>query len=688
MKKKLFTLAFALFASYATFAQAPQGVNYQGIARTASGNAISGTNISLRLTLHADSAAGTVIYQEIQNVTTNAYGLYNVAMGKGVVVTGYFPGIDWSIGTMWMQVEMDPTGGTAFVDLGSSQLNSVPYALYASGANNAVNATYATSAGSASFAGVASVLSGTVAVNGDVTGNNAATTVTKIQGNAVSPAAPTTGQVLEWDAATSQWMPATFLSSGVTAVTASAPLTGGVITTSGAIGLGTTGTAGTYGSATEVPVITTDIYGRVTGVVNTAITTTAATMGGDVTGTTAANTISKLQGNPVSAATPASGDFLEWNGTDWVPAPGGSTSSAMGGDVTGTTTANTINAIQGNAVIAPTPAAGDVLQWDGTAWVNTPGATGGLSGSPSYLVKFTSASTGGNSSILDSSAALMYNTTALLNATAQKMMFEAMPDLPASSTSNWMSFQGSTNGYSYLTVSDSNTLSPKGIVFSDAQSLTDGLAFLTDNASWFAFSEIGGPTGGPALYMNGMYLGATYNEMIADNTTGDVNFPGLISKGGGTFKIDHPLDPENKYLFHSFVESPDMMNIYNGNITTDASGTAIVDLPDYFMAENVDFRYQLTVIGGTFAQAVISKEVADNKFEIKTNQPNVKVSWQVTGIRNDKFAQAHRVVPVKEKEAKYKGKYLHPKEWGKPASTGMYYNVGSVTKKNATNNGK
>ena len=112
------------------------------------------------------------------------------------------------------------------------------------------------------------------------------------------------------------------------------------------------------------------------------------------------------------------------------------------------------------------------------------------------------------------------------------------------------------------------------------------------------------------------------------------------------------------------------MNVYNGNITTDANGEAIVDLPPYFEAENVNFKYQLTVIG-QFAQAVVWKEISNNQFVIKTDQPNVKVSWQVTGVRNDKFAQAHPVVPEEEKKPEEKGKYIHPELYGQPASAGI-----------------
>ena len=127
---------------------------------------------------------------------------------------------------------------------------------------------------------------------------------------------------------------------------------------------------------------------------------------------------------------------------------------------------------------------------------------------------------------------------------------------------------------------------------------------------------------------------------------GNLNVTGKLTKGSGSFKIDHPLDPANKYLSHSFVESPDMMNVYNGNITTDRHGLATVNLPDYFEALNGNFRYQLTVIG-QFAQAIVKREISHNRFTIKTNKPLVKVSWQVTGIRHDAYASQYRI-PVEE----------------------------------------
>jgi hypothetical protein len=164
----------------------------------------------------------------------------------------------------------------------------------------------------------------------------------------------------------------------------------------------------------------------------------------------------------------------------------------------------------------------------------------------------------------------------------------------------------------------------------------------------------------------GLYAGAsgtTTGSKYAGYFSGNVNVTGTLSKGGGSFKIDHPLDPENKYLYHSFVESPDMMNVYNGNIVTDQNGEAMVELPEYFSALNEDFRYQLTVIG-SFSQAIIAEEIMDNRFKIMTDKPNVKVSWQVTGIRKDAWAEKNRIEVEVEKRVGEKGYYLYPEVYG------------------------
>ena len=206
---------------------------------------------------------------------------------------------------------------------------------------------------------------------------------------------------------------------------------------------------------------------------------------------------------------------------------------------------------------------------------------------------------------------------------------------------------------------------------------TFGTWMLLNNTSsggknWAIFSAASGNTEGAGN------LGITnFTGSSTIYLEGNVHVTGNLSKGGGSFKIDHPLDPANKYLYHSFVESPDMMNIYNGNIVTDKRGLAMVTLPDYFGALNRDFRYQLTVIG-QFAQAIVLKKLNSNRFTIKTSKPGVEVSWQVTGIRQDAYANAHRIPVEENKPPQEQGHYLHPELFG--ASSDLAIGLRSAAK--------
>jgi hypothetical protein len=169
-----------------------------------------------------------------------------------------------------------------------------------------------------------------------------------------------------------------------------------------------------------------------------------------------------------------------------------------------------------------------------------------------------------------------------------------------------------------------------------------------------------------AGYFDGPVYNSSYAEVAADlRVGGEIDVGGIVTGGAGSSRIDHPLDPENKYLHHARVESPDMMNIYNGNVVTNSSGEAWVQLPDWFEALNRDFRYQLTVIG-QFAQAIVAQKIEDNRFLIRTDKPNTEVSWQVTGIRRDAYAEANRVQVEVDKPANERGSYLHSEAWGKP----------------------
>jgi hypothetical protein len=188
----------------------------------------------------------------------------------------------------------------------------------------------------------------------------------------------------------------------------------------------------------------------------------------------------------------------------------------------------------------------------------------------------------------------------------------------------------------------------------------------------YNYTGVYGGTSGAASTDYGVW-GSANAPAQAGHFSGNVSVIGTLSKGGGSFKIDHPLDPANKYLYHSFVESPDMKNIYDGVAVLDESGEAWVELPAWFDPLNRDFRYQLTPIGAPGRDLYIAQEIRDNRFKIAGGTPGLKVSWMVTGIREDPYANAHRIPVEEDKPANEKGKYLHPTEWGQPTSSGIDY---------------
>lgn len=133
----------------------------------------------------------------------------------------------------------------------------------------------------------------------------------------------------------------------------------------------------------------------------------------------------------------------------------------------------------------------------------------------------------------------------------------------------------------------------------------------------------------------------TFTGSVIENST--LSVTGTVGKGSGFFVIDHPLDPKNKLLYHSFVESPDAKNLYDGIATLDGKGEAAIQLPAYFSALNRDFRYQLKPIGSPMPQLYIKETITKNRFVIGGGAPNGRVSWQVSGTRHDAFIRANPI---------------------------------------------
>jgi len=159
------------------------------------------------------------------------------------------------------------------------------------------------------------------------------------------------------------------------------------------------------------------------------------------------------------------------------------------------------------------------------------------------------------------------------------------------------------------------------------------------------------PQGGKAGYFEGSVI---------------VNGNFTVQSGNKLFKIDHPLDPQNKYLLHNAVESSERKNVYDGVVQLDEDGAGWVDLPVWFEALNGDFRYQLTAVGGAAPNLHVAEEIYENRFRIAGGEAGMKVCWQVTGSRKDPWAAANPFEVEEEKSPEDRGHYLQPALYNAP----------------------
>lgn len=515
------------------FAQAPQGMNYQAVARDASGNIYASHAISVRISI-TNGSGGSTLYQETHATTTNQFGLFTLNVGSGTPVSGTFSGINWSGTSPWMKIEYDPNGGSSYTNMGTSELLSVPYSLYAASAGN---------------------ISGTTNQVIKFTGPNSG------------------GNSLLYDDGTN-------VSIGTTSPTSS-------------FHVEKSGTPYAIGYPTS-------IMGQ------------AANNGFGVVGTDGAPALFSIF--PVGIyghANSSEGVFGTSTDFEGVLGRSETSSGVYGFTFTGTSA---------------------VVGYNNNVAVSTNGVYGsGSNGLYGY---------GTNSGVLGTANATIAPGVSYTNI---GMGYSEIPAVYGTSdgAEPTLGMDMGVGGTSYNSGSFWNI----GVYGEAANSL-----------SAYNYGLYGRATGTGTTDLAGCFDG---NSKVF----GNLDVTGTLTATTKSFKIDHPLDPANKYLVYACPESPEMLNVYSGNATTNAQGIAVILLPDHFDAMNKDARYQLTVIG-TFAQAVVKEKENNNQFTIQTDKPNVEVSWQVTGVRNDKWAQANPIRNEQEKTGIEKGKYIHPEVYG------------------------
>lgn len=212
--------------------------------------------------------------------------------------------------------------------------------------------------------------------------------------------------------------------------------------------------------------------------------------------------------------------------------------------------------------------------------------------------------------------------------------------------------------------SESNNGTGVYAITESTSGITYGVRGITESMDAGAAGVRGeAPSGGSGYGVYGTAAGGAAFGVYSNGRLG--------SSGTKSFMIDHPLDPANKFLYHYSTESPEVLNSYSGTVTLGANGEAWVELPEYYMAINIDPRYQLTAIGAPAPMLHVASEIVDNEFRIAGGQAGMRVSWEVKAVRNDAFVAQLGAPIEREKTGVEKGHYLQPSLYGQPESMGL-----------------
>ena len=592
MIKRYFLLLIILISTVA-LAQAPEKMTYQAIVRDASGALMTDATIGLQMTILLGSPSGTEVYKETHTPTSNSNGLVSIIIGDGTVVLGSFPAINWAFGSYFLKSEMDPDGGSSYSIESVTQLISVPYALLSKDTENKNTMDEAYDEGGPGFGGVITADAGPVEITADG------------------------GFGLD------------------------------IIADPDFTGLHVEGTTDSSHAS---------IYGYAEG--------DAVSIWGSNSGTgpsfygwhdDAGDAMHLLQLGT------GRGMFVENGGTgvavDIFNGDPLNASTALVVSTLGTGGASFFNTDDNNANVANTLIANNNAAGSAGHFIITDEVAGKVNGKPAVDVMTNGKGAGINVVVMNPAMGADSNTEPAIFARHDGYGSGAFLETPKSdNAASSLEIKNNGSGHGahidsydnpgvnvksalYVEQGNSSTVSTLGrtAVFDlhPAGTSADSAVLIRSSATSGGSSALRVIPADPSK-LAGVFEGDV--EIASDCTIG-----GTMSAAAKAFKIDHPLDPVNKFLVHNSIESNERVNIYSGNVTTDEKGFAVVELPDYMSALNTDFKYQLSVIGKTFAKAVIWEPINEetNSFVLRTDDPSVKVSWQITGTRQDQWALAN-----------------------------------------------